>query len=156
MPKITPFLWFNDNAEEAANLYTSTFKNSKIGSVTRYGKEGAGPEGQVMTVSFTLDGQEFTAINGGPVFKPTEAVSFVVHCETQEEVDHYWNTLTQNGGEESMCGWLKDKFGFSWQITPNALLRLIQDKDPAKKTRVMQAMMKMKKLDIKTLEDAAK
>ena len=153
MPKITPFLWFDNNAEEAANFYTSIFKNSKINSVSRYGDAGPGPKGTAMTVGFTLDGQNFTALNGGPIFKFNESVSFVVHCKTQEEVDDYWDKLVA-GGKESQCGWLKDKFGLSWQIVPDALLELIQDKDPAKGQRVMQAMMKMVKIDIQKLKDA--
>jgi len=153
MPKITPFLWFDNNAEEAANFYTSIFKNSKINSVSRYGDAGPGPKGTAMTVGFTLDGQNFTALNGGPIFKFNESVSFVVHCKTQEEVDDYWDKLVA-GGKESQCGWLKDKFGLSWQIVPDALLELIQDKDPAKVQRVMQAMMKMVKIDIQKLKDA--
>ncbi len=155
MQKISPFLWFNDNAEEAVNLYTSLFKNSKIGTVARYGKGSMGPEGTVMTISFTLEGQEYTALNGGPMFTFTEAISFVVNCETQEEVDEYWEKLSE-AGEKSRCGWLKDKFGLSWQIVPTALFRLMADKDPAKKGKVMEALMKMDKLIIKDLEDAAK
>ena len=154
MQKITPFLWFNDNAEEAVKFYTSIFKNSKIGSVARYGEAGPGPAGSMMTASFELDGQEFVALNGGPIFKFTEATSFVVNCESQEEVDYYWNNLLK-GGTPSQCGWLKDKFGLSWQIVPTALSKLLSSKDPEKSKRVMQAMMKMVKLDIKTLEEAA-
>ena len=154
MQKITPFLWFNDNAEEAANLYTSLFEDAKIKSIARY-PEGSpgGNAGKAMTVAFELFGQYFTALNGGPHFKFNEAVSFVVHCETQEEVDKYWNALT-DGGKESQCGWLKDKFGLSWQIVPNVLPKLLQDKDRKKSQAVMQAMMKMVKLDIKTLQQA--
>jgi predicted 3-demethylubiquinone-9 3-methyltransferase (glyoxalase superfamily) len=155
MQKITPFLWFDDNAEEAAQFYTSVFKNSRILSVSRYGDAGPGPKGSVMVVSFQLEGQQFTALNGGPQFKFTEAFSFVVSCETQQEIDHYWNTLTSGGGQESQCGWLKDKFGFSWQIVPTALGKLMSDKDPRKTSRVMQALLQMKKLDIATLEAAA-
>lgn len=152
--KITPFLWFDDKAEEAVNLYTSLFKNSHIGSTVRYGKEGPGPEGSVMTMAFQLDGQEFVALNGGPVFKFTEAVSFVVNCETQEEVDKLWEQLSE-GGEKSRCGWLKDKYGLSWQIVPTVLKKLLQDKeDPKRSGRVMQALMTMDKIDIKTLEQA--
>jgi predicted 3-demethylubiquinone-9 3-methyltransferase (glyoxalase superfamily) len=153
MQKITPFLWFNDNAEEAVNFYTSIFKNSKIGSITRYGEAGPGPKGTVMVATFQIEGQEFIALNGGPLFKFTEAVSFVVNCETQEEVDWYWEKLSA-GGEESQCGWLKDKFGLSWQIVPAILSKLLQDKDPEKSKRVMKAMLKMGKLDIKTLQEA--
>jgi len=153
MQKITPFLWFDNNAEEAANFYVSVFKNSKILSVSRYGDTGPGPKGAVMVVSFQLDGQQFTALNGGPLFKFSEAFSFVVSCENQEEIDYYWNKLTSSGGQESQCGWLKDKFGFSWQIVPTALGELMSD--PKKANRVMQALLQMKKLDIATLEDAA-
>jgi len=154
MPKITPFLWFNSNAEEAANFYASVFKNSKVKAVTRYSGAGPGPKGSVMTVSFELDGQEFTALNGGPQFTFTEAVSFVVHCDTQQDVDYYWDKLTA-GGQESQCGWLKDKYGLSWQIVPKALPRLLQQTDPKKAQRVMQALLQMKKLDIGALERAA-
>jgi predicted 3-demethylubiquinone-9 3-methyltransferase (glyoxalase superfamily) len=153
MQTITPFLWFDSQAEEAANLYVSIFKNSKIASVARYGKSGPGPEGAVMTVEFQLDGQKFVALNAGPRFKFTEAISFVINCETQQEVDDYWEKLLE-GGEESMCGWLKDKYGLSWQIVPTVLPRLLQDKDPVKAKRVMEAMLKMKKIDIKTLKQA--
>ena len=155
MQKITPFLWFDDNAEAAAQFYTSVFKNSKILSVSRYGDAGPGPKGSVMVVSFELEGQQFTALNGGPQFKFSEAFSFVVSCENQEEIDYYWNKLTSSGGRESQCGWLKDKFGFSWQIVPTALGKLMSDKDPKKANRVMQALLQMKKLDIATLEEAA-
>ena len=154
MPKITPFLWFNGQAEEAMNFYLSIFKNSKVGSVTRYGDAGPGPKGSVMTASFQLDGQTFTALNGGPEFQFTEAVSFVVHCENQQEVDYYWDKLTA-GGKAVQCGWLKDKYGLSWQIVPVALFRLLEGPDPKKTQRVMQALMKMTKLDIATLENAA-
>ena len=153
MQKITPFLWFDNNAEEAAQFYTSVFKNSRILSVSRYGDAGPGPKGSVMVVSFQLEGQQFTALNGGPLFKFSEAFSFVVSCENQEEIDYYWNKLTSSGGQESQCGWLKDKFGFSWQIVPTALGKLMSD--PKKANRVMQALLQMKKLDIATLEDAA-
>ena len=155
MQKITPFLWFNDNAEEAVNFYTGIFKNSKVGSIPRYGKGMPGPEGSVMTATFTIEGQDFIALNGGPMFKFTEAVSFVVSCENQEEVDMFWEKLSA-GGEKSRCGWLKDKFGLSWQIVPTAFSRLMSGDDPEKKKRVMQAMMTMDKLDIQKLEDAAK
>jgi predicted 3-demethylubiquinone-9 3-methyltransferase (glyoxalase superfamily) len=157
MPKITPFLWFNDQAEEAAKFYTSIFKNSKIGKIARYGKEGREVHGRqagsVMTVEFELDGQKVIALNGGPQFKFTEAVSFSVDCKSQQEVDTYWNKLSE-GGEESMCGWLKDKFGLSWQINPTVLGEMLQDKDPKKAGRVMAAMLKMKKIDIETLKKA--
>ena len=152
MQKITPFLWFDNNAEEAAQFYTSTFKNSKILNVSRYGDAGPGPKGSVMVVNFQLEGQQFTALNGGPLFKFSEAFSFVVSCETQKEVDEYWNTLTSGGGKESECGWLKDKFGFSWQIVPTALGRLMSD--PKKANGVMQALLQMKRLDIAKLEAA--
>jgi predicted 3-demethylubiquinone-9 3-methyltransferase (glyoxalase superfamily) len=153
MPKITPFLWFDTQAEEAAKFYTSIFKNSKITSVARYPEGSPGPAGSVMTVDFELDGQRFTALNAGPLFKFTEAISFVVRCETQQEVDEYWSKLSA-GGEESQCGWLKDKFGLSWQITPNALIEMLQDKDAKKSKRVMQAMLKMRKIEIQPLRDA--
>lgn len=153
MQKIKPFLWFDNNAEEALNLYTSIFPNSKISGVTRYGAGGPGPEGSVMTAAFELEGQQFVALNGGPHFKFTEAISFVVDCETQEEVDNYWNKLVA-GGQESQCGWLKDKFGLSWQIVPRRLIELMQDKDARKAQNVVQAMMKMKKIIIADLEAA--
>jgi len=155
MQKINPFLWYDDNAEEAANFYVSIFKNSKVVSVARYGEAGPGPKGSAMTVAFELDGQKFVALNGGPHFKFTEAVSFVVNCTSQEEVDYFWEKLLEGGGKESQCGWLKDKYGLSWQITPTILPELLQDKDPEKANRVMQAMMKMVKIDIETLKRAA-
>ena len=158
MQKITPFLWYDDKAEEAANFYCSIFKNSKVGSVTRYEGEGAKasgrPAGTVMTVEFEFEGQKFVALNGGPHFKFTEAVSFVVNCETQEEVDYFWAKLTADGGAESQCGWLKDKYGLSWQIVPTVLGELMKDKDPEKSKRVMEAMLQMDKLDIKGLQQA--
>ncbi|MCW3122366.1 MAG: hypothetical protein JWQ38_1858 [Flavipsychrobacter sp.] len=154
MQKITPFLWFDGNAEEAMNLYTSIFSNSKIGEIVRYPEGAPGPAGSVMTASFQLEGQEFTVLNGGPMFKFTEAISFVVHCSNQEEVDRYWEKLTANGGEESQCGWLKDKFGLSWQIVPDVMIKMLKDADKAKSNRVMQAMMKMVKIDIATLQAA--
>jgi predicted 3-demethylubiquinone-9 3-methyltransferase (glyoxalase superfamily) len=153
MQKITPFLWFDNNAEEAMNFYISVFRDSKILSVTRYGEAGPGPKGSVMTGKFQLEGQEFTALNGGPHFKFTEAISFVVNCETQEEVDEFWEKLVE-GGEESQCGWLKDKYGLSWQIVPTILVEMLQDKDPEKSQRVMKAMLQMIKIDIKTLKQA--
>jgi len=153
--KVTTFLWFNDNAEEAVNFYVSVFKNSRIISSARYGKTGPGPEGSIMIVDFELEGVRYTALNGGPHFKLSEAVSLVVHCQTQEEVDYYWEKLSE-GGEKVECGWVKDKFGLSWQITPEVLLELIQNSDQEKLDRVMSAMMQMKKLDIKGIEDAAK
>jgi predicted 3-demethylubiquinone-9 3-methyltransferase (glyoxalase superfamily) len=139
MQKITPFLWFDNQAEEAAKFYTSVFKNAKLGKVTRYGEAGPGPAGSVLTASFEIEGMEFTALNGGPIYKFTEAVSFVVNCETQEEVDHCWERLTADGGKEVQCGWLKDKFGLSWQIVPAVLPRLLNDPDAAKANRVMQS-----------------
>ena len=158
MQKITPFLWFDNNAEEAVNFYVSVFKNSKIGKVTRYNeassKAAGRPEGSVMTMEFQLEGQNFTAINAGPHFKFTEAISFVVDCGSQEEVDYFWEKLTADGGQESQCGWLKDKFGLSWQIVPRVLLEMISDKDPQKAQRVMEAMLQMKKIDIATLKRA--
>jgi predicted 3-demethylubiquinone-9 3-methyltransferase (glyoxalase superfamily) len=154
MQKITPFLWFDNNAEEAANFYTSVFKNSKIGKISRYGDTGPGPKGQVMVVQFTLDGQEFTALNGGPLFKFNESVSFVVNVETQEEVDYYWDKLISGGGKPSQCGWLKDKFGLSWQIVPSVIPRFMSDPDPAKQNRVMQEVMKMTKPDIAAMQRA--
>ena len=153
MQKITPFLWFDHQAEEAANFYTSIFKNSKILNISRYGEGGPGPEGTVMTVTFQLNGQEFTALNGGPIFKFTEAISFFVHCETQEEVDELWKKLT-DGGEEEQCGWLKDKYGVSWQIIPTALMEMLQDKDPEKSKRVTKAMLQMRRINIKALRQA--
>lgn len=150
MQKITPFLWFDSNAEEAVNFYTSIFKNSKIHTLSRYGEGGPGPAGAVMVASFQLDGQDFLALNGGPLFKFTEAISFVVDCETQEEIDHFWDKLSE-GGETSQCGWLKDKFGLSWQIVPSIIPKLMQDPDVTKTARVMQAVMQMTKIDIATL-----
>jgi predicted 3-demethylubiquinone-9 3-methyltransferase (glyoxalase superfamily) len=152
--KITTFLWFDNNAEEAVNFYVSIFKNSKVLKTTRYGEIGPGPKGAVMTISFQLDGEEFTALNGGPQFKFTEAMSLVVHCQTQEEVDYFWEKLSA-GGEKVECGWLKDKFGLSWQIVPDVLLELLEDSDEQKSQRVMKAMMQMKKLDIQGLKQAA-
>jgi len=145
--KITPFLWFDSSAEEAANLYVSVFKNSKVTSVSRYGEAGPGPKGSAMSVTFQLDGQEFMARNGGPLFKFTEAISFFVNCETQDEIDRLWSKLG-DGGEPGQCGWLRDKFGLSWQIVPNVLGELMGDPDPEKSRRVTQAMLKMGKLDI--------
>src|SRR5436189_3472005 len=155
MQKVTPFLWFDNQAEEAAKFYVSVFKNSKIKAMTHYtGEEPSGQKGSVMTVSFELDGQEFVALNGGPQFKFTAAVSFVVNCETQEEIDYYWEKLTASGGEESMCGWLKDKFGVSWQIVPTVLGKLMSSGDAEKSNRVMQAVMQTIKFDIGKLQDA--
>ena len=157
MQKITPFLWYDNQAEEAANFYVSIFKNSKIGDIMRSVDEASSgrPVGSVLVVDFQLEGQEFAAINGGPNFKFTEAVSFVVNCESQEEVDYFWDKLIEGGGQESQCGWLKDKYGLSWQITPTILLDLVKDKDTAKAKRVFEAMLKMKKIDIATLKQAA-
>jgi predicted 3-demethylubiquinone-9 3-methyltransferase (glyoxalase superfamily) len=155
MQKIHPMLWFDNQAEEAANFYVSIFKNSKINGISKYMEGGPEAPGKVMTVGFNLDGQEFTALNAGPLFKFTEAVSFVIDCADQKEVDYYWDKLIEGGGQPSQCGWLKDKFGLSWQVTPTRLIQLIQDKDKAKAGRVMQAMMQMGKIDIKKLEDAA-
>lgn len=151
--KITTYLWFDGKAEEAANHYTSIFRNSKILSVTRYGDAGPGVKGTAMVVNFQLEGQEFIALNGGPQFKFTEAISLLVNCENQEEVDDLWGKLSA-GGEPGQCGWLKDKFGLSWQIIPTVLFKLMQDRDPAKSKRVMEAMLKMKKIDIAGLERA--
>src|SRR6266700_1621013 len=158
MQKITPFLWFDNQAEEAAKFYASIFKNSKVGKSTRYGeaaeKAAGRPAGSVMTVEFELEGQKFVALNGGPVFKFNESVSFVVNCQTQEEVDYFWSKLTADGGEESACGWLKDKFGLSWQITPTVLIDMLHDVDREKAERVMKAMLQMQKIDIEKLKAA--
>jgi predicted 3-demethylubiquinone-9 3-methyltransferase (glyoxalase superfamily) len=152
--KITPFLWFNDKAEEAMNFYISVFKDSKVLSVARSGDAGPGPKGTVMMATFELNGQQFHALNGGPQFTFTPAISFFISCETQEEVDHYWEKLSE-GGEKSRCGWLKDKYGLSWQVVPTILGKLMQDKDPAKSKRTMNAMLQMSKLDIAALKKAA-
>jgi predicted 3-demethylubiquinone-9 3-methyltransferase (glyoxalase superfamily) len=151
--KITTFLWFDNNAEEAMEFYTSIFKNSKIVSVSRYGEAGPGPKGSVMVGAFELEGQRFLALNGGPRFKFTEAISLVINCDTQAEVDYYWQELSA-GGEAQQCGWLKDKFGLSWQVVPSVLGELMQDKDPQKSKRVMHAMLQMVKLDIARLTAA--
>ena len=153
MQKITPFLWFDNQAEEAARFYTSIFKNSKLGKIVRFGEAGPGPKGSVMTVSFELDGQEFTALNGGPEYKFNEAISFVVSCATQQEVDELWAKLAE-GGEEVQMGWLKDRFGVSWQIVSTVLVELLSDPDPVKSARVMEEMLKMKKIEIKPLQEA--
>ena len=153
MQKITPFLWFDNQAEEAVNFYTSIFKNSKILNVARYGEEGPGPDGSVMTVVFQLDGQEFIALNGGAHFRFNEAISFVVNCETQEEIDEMWEKLSACG-KKVECGWLKDRYGVSWQIVPTVLGELLTDPDPEKAQRVMRAMLQMVKIDIKTLKQA--
>ncbi|MBN8673610.1 MAG: VOC family protein [Chitinophagales bacterium] len=154
MQTITPFLWYDGKAEEAIRLYTSIFKNSKIINIKYWAEGSPFPKDQVMTGVFELDGLRFYAFDAGPQFKFTEATSFFVNCETQEEVDHYWNSLTADGGQESMCGWLKDKFGLSWQIIPSALMKMMGDKDPVKAGRVMQAMLQMKKIIIADLEKA--
>jgi len=153
MQKITPFLWFDSNAEEAANFYTSIFKNSKILNVARYGDAGPGPKGSAMTVTFQLEEQQFIALNGGPHYTFTPAISFFVNCETQAEVDELWNQLSA-GGKEVQCGWLQDKFGLSWQIIPKQLMELMSDKDPTKSQRVFKAMLKMTKIDIDGLQRA--
>jgi len=157
MQKITTFLWFDDKAEEAANYYVSIFKNSKIGTITRYGEEAAEvsgrPKGTVMVVTFQLNGQEFMALNGGPHFKFSEAISLLVNCETQDELDKLWEKLSE-GGEEGRCGWLKDKYGLSWQIVPTVLGEMMKGKDAEKLERVMNAILKMDKIDIKTLKQA--
>jgi predicted 3-demethylubiquinone-9 3-methyltransferase (glyoxalase superfamily) len=159
MQKITPCLWFDSNAEEAVNFYTSIFKNSKIGNISRYGEAGyeihGKPAGTVMTIEFELNGQAFTALNAGPLFKFNEAISFQVSCESQEEVDYYWGKLSDGGDEKAqVCGWLKDKYGLSWQIVPTVLGEMLQDKDPEKSGRVMEALLQMKKLDIERLKEA--
>ena len=153
MQKITPFLWFDHQAEEAMHFYTSIFKNSKVGSVQRYGEAGPGPKGSVMSATFELEGQQFFALNGGPHFSFTPAISFFVNCETQQEVDELWEKLSA-GGEPNSCGWLKDKYGVSWQIIPSALGKMLQDKDSEKSTRVMKAMLQMKKIDVEGLKRA--
>ncbi len=154
MQKITPFLWFDGNAEEAANFYISIFKNSKMGKISRYGDAGPGPKGSAMSVTFQIEGQEFFALNGGPQFKFTPAISFFVNCETQQEVDDLWEKLSA-GGRTDRCGWLQDKFGLSWQIIPTVLGQLLGDKDPQRAKRAMQAMLQMTKIDIKKLQQAA-
>jgi predicted 3-demethylubiquinone-9 3-methyltransferase (glyoxalase superfamily) len=153
MPKITPFLWFDTQAEEAARFYTSVFKNSKIKTITYYGDAGPGPKGSVLTVAFELDGNDFVALNGGPAFKFCEAVSMEIECKNQDEVDYYWERLSA-GGEKVECGWLKDRYGLSWQVTPKVLPEMLADKDPQKADRVMSAMLEMKKIDIASLERA--
>jgi len=153
MQKITPFLWFNTNAEEAVNFYVSVFKNSGINSITRYGEGGPMPAGSAMTLGFTLDGCDFGAINGGPVFSFTPATSFVISCETQEEVDYYWNRLCE-GGQGGQCGWLTDKFGLSWQVVPRNIKQLLDSSQPERAARVLAALMPMKKLDITVLRKA--
>jgi predicted 3-demethylubiquinone-9 3-methyltransferase (glyoxalase superfamily) len=158
MQKITPFFWFDDQAEGAVNFYTSLFKNSKIGRIFHYTEEAAEktgrPVGSVLTIEFEIEGQKFVALNGGPLFKFNESISFVINCETQEEVDYFWRKLTADGGEESQCGWLKDKFGLSWQVTPTVLIDMLHDKDPEKAERVMKAMLQMQKIEIPKLKAA--
>ena len=158
MQKITPFLWFDDQAEEAVNFYTALFKNSKIGRIFRYNEEAAEktgrPVGSVLTIEFEIEGQKFVALNGGPLFKFNESISFVINCETQKEVDYFWEKLTADGGEESQCGWLKDKFDVSWQVVPTILIDMLHDSDQERSGRVMRAMLQMKKIDIKALKDA--
>ena len=154
MQKITPCLWFDTEAEDAANFYTSVFENSRVLGVSHYGEAGPRPAGTVLTVNFELDGQEFVALNGGPEFTFSEAVSFQISCENQDEVDYYWGKLTE-GGEEDPCGWLKDRFGLSWQVVPTRLIELIEDPDPGKSQRAMEAMLGMKKIDIAAVETAA-
>jgi predicted 3-demethylubiquinone-9 3-methyltransferase (glyoxalase superfamily) len=151
--RITPFLWYDSQAEEAANFYVSIFKNSQVALITRYGDTGPGPKGSVMTVAFTLDGQEFVALNGGPQFPFTEAISMMVNCESQEEIDYYWDKLS-TGGSEVQCGWLKDKFGLAWQIVPARFFDLLRTATPEKLDRVMKAMMEMVKMDLAKLEQA--
>jgi predicted 3-demethylubiquinone-9 3-methyltransferase (glyoxalase superfamily) len=151
--KITPFLWFNANAEDAANFYVSVFRNSKIVSISRYGDAGPGPKGSVMGVTFQLDGQDFHALNGGPAFSFTPAISLFINCNSQQEVDELWEKLSA-GGEKSRCGWLKDKYGLSWQVVPAVLTEMLLDKDPVRSQRVMKAMMQMAKIDIKALQEA--
>jgi predicted 3-demethylubiquinone-9 3-methyltransferase (glyoxalase superfamily) len=153
MQKVTPCLWFDQQAEEAARFYVSIFKNSKIGAINHYGEGAPMPKGTVLTVRFQLDSQEYLALNGGPIFKFTEAVSFIVNCETQEEVDRMWDKLAE-GGQVQQCGWLKDKFGLSWQIVPTALAKMISDPEPGRAARVMKALLQMKKLDLEKLEEA--
>jgi predicted 3-demethylubiquinone-9 3-methyltransferase (glyoxalase superfamily) len=159
MQKITPFLWFDHQAEDAVKFYTAIFKNSKVGRILRYGEEAAKisstgrPVGSVLTIEFEMEGQKFVALNGGPLFKFNESISFVVNCETQEEVDYFWQKLTADGGHESQCGWLKDKFGVSWQVVPTVLIDMLHDKDPRKSERVMQAMLQMQKIDINKLKE---
>jgi predicted 3-demethylubiquinone-9 3-methyltransferase (glyoxalase superfamily) len=154
MQKITPWLWFDTEAEEAANFYVSVFRNSRILDISRYGEAGPRPAGMVMTVAFELDGQQFAALNGGPEFSFNESVSFLVDCETQDEVDRFWKELS-DGGEQGPCGWLKDKYGVSWQVIPTALNTLLNDPDPARAQRAMKAMLQMGKIDIAALQEAA-
>jgi predicted 3-demethylubiquinone-9 3-methyltransferase (glyoxalase superfamily) len=159
MQKISPCLWFDNNAEKAVQFYVSIFKNSKIGNVTHYGTEGyeihKKKEGTVMTIDFEIEGQKFLALNGGPIFKFNEAISFQIYCETQDEVDYYWDNLTEGGDKNAqVCGWLKDKFGVSWQVVPNVLVKMLQDKDPKKTENVMRVMLQMQKLDINALTKA--
>src|SRR6266480_4188645 len=160
MQKITPFLWFDDQAEQAVKFYASIFKNSKVGKILRYGEgtakvsQSGRPVGSVLTIEFELEGEKFTALNGGPAFKFNESISFVVRCDTQKEVDYFWEKLTADGGEESQCGWLKDKFGVSWQVVPTVLIDMLHDKDSEKSERVMKAMLQMQKINIAKLKAA--
>lgn len=153
MQKITPFLWFDHQAEEAMNFYLSVFKDSQVLSINRYGAEGPGPEGTVMTAKFVIEGQEFVALNGGPQFNFSEAISFVINCETQEEIDDYWEKLSEEGTEQGP-GWIKDKYGISWQVVPTILEEMMNDEDPVKSQRLMRSMMQMMKIDIKKLKEA--
>jgi predicted 3-demethylubiquinone-9 3-methyltransferase (glyoxalase superfamily) len=155
VPHITPNLWFDDQGMDAAEFYVSVFPNSEITTVTYYGEVGPGEAGRIMTVDFLLDGQDYTAINGGPQFTFDEAISLLINCADQDEIDYYWNTLTADGGEESQCGWLKDKFGLSWQVVPTGWQTMLTDADPERRERTMQAMYRMKKLDIAALQAAA-
>lgn len=155
MQNITPFLWFDNNAEEAVNFYCSVFKDASIGNVQRFPEGMPGPAGEVMTIEFTLNGLNFFALNGGPMYKFSEATSFMIHCDGQEEFDHYWNHLTSNGGEESMCGWLKDRYGVSWQVTPKQLMEALMDPDPERAGRATQAMLQMRRIDIAAIQEAA-
>jgi predicted 3-demethylubiquinone-9 3-methyltransferase (glyoxalase superfamily) len=160
MQKITPFLWFDNQADQAVKFYTSIFKNSKVGRILRYDEEVAKVSqsglsaGSALTIEFEIAGQKFTALNGGPLFKFNESISFVVHCDTQDEVNYFWEKLTGDGGQESACGWLKDKFGVSWQIVPTVLIEMLHDRDSEKSERVMKTMLQMRKIDIKTLKEA--
>jgi len=155
MPRITPFLWFDTEAEEAAEFYCSIFPNSKITAVSHYTEAGPRPVGMAMTVSFVLDGQEYTALNGGPEFKFTEAISLMINCADQDEVDYYWEKLTADGGQEVQCGWLKDRYGLAWQVVPEGMMDVLKSDDPARVERAMQAMFTMKKLDLAALQAAA-
>src|SRR5215467_5791051 len=154
MQKITPFLWFDNNTDEAIKFYTSVFKSSKVVNASYYGEAGPGPKGTIMTATIELEGQQFMLLNGGPIFKFTEAISLFISCKDQKEVDYYWNKLIEGGGKPSQCGWLKDKFGLSWQIIPKSLGEMLGDKDPKKANNVMRAMLKMSKIEVRKLEEA--